>query len=350
MKQSFLWLATTVLLCACSSIDHNQVEKVESVPSTSLEILSAEQTGIAFRNNIQEGPEFHYFNYTYAYHGGGVAVGDINDDGLPDIYFTANQLPNKLYLNKGNLQFEDISESAGVGRKDGWTTGVTMVDANADGLLDIYVCMSGMFEDPATRENLLYINNGDNTFTEKAKEFGIAGNSHTTMAYFADLDGDADLDLYTVNHRVDWAMNTRVIVDPKFVPGPYETDRIYINNGAGKFEDQTEISGIKNKAWGLGAAIGDFNNDGYNDVYVANDFLEPDFLYVNARNGTFKERNTQYTRHISFYGMGVDWADFNNDALPDLCVLDMTPPDHKRSKQNMASMRPDQFFKMVEVG
>lgn len=339
-----------VLLTGCSSDPKENPLEEKTTPSTSFEILSGKQTGITFSNVLKESPEFHYFNYTYAYHGGGVAVGDINQDGLPDIYFTANQGANRLYLNKGNMQFEDITETAGVSGKQGWTTGTTMVDANADGLLDIYVCMSGMFKDPATRQNLLYINNGDETFTERAKEFGIAGNGHSTMAYFADLDQDNDLDLYVVNHRVDWAMNTRVIINPKFVPGEYETDRLYINNGNGKFEDRTEQSGIKNKTWGLGAAIGDFNQDGHNDVYVANDFLEPDFMYINAQNGTFRERNTQYTRHISFYGMGVDYADFNNDALPDLCVLDMTPPDHKRSKQNMASMRPDQFFKMVEVG
>lgn len=345
----FIALMVVFLLNNCQP--HSSEAQTETrAESISLEILGPDQTGIRFSNNVKESPEFNYFNNTYAYHGGGVAVGDINGDGLPDIYFTANQLPNKLYLNKGGLKFEDITESAGVAGKSGWTTGVTMVDVNADGLLDIYVCMSGMSEDPTTRENLLYINNGNSTFTDRAKEFGIAGNSHSTMAYFADLDRDNDLDLYVVNHRIDWAMNTRVIIDPKFVPGPYETDRLYINNGSGKFEDRTEQAGVKNKAWGLSAAICDFNNDGFNDIYVANDFLEPDFLYINTQKGTFEERNTSYTRHISFYGMGSDWADFNNDALPDLCVLDMTPPEHKRSKQNMASMRPDQFFKMVEVG
>ncbi len=335
-------------LSSCASDSTSEVS--ETPVKTSLNILGPDVTGVNFRNDIKEDPSFHYFNYTYAYHGGGVAVGDINQDGLPDVYFTANQGENKLYLNKGDLKFEDITEKAGVTGKAGWTTGTTMADVNADGLLDIYVCMSGMFQDPKTRENLLYINNGDGTFSEKAKEFGLACDGHSTMAYFADIDRDNDLDVYVVNHRVDWKMNTQVIIDPKFVPGPYETDRLYINDGNGNFTDNTAVAGIKNKAWGLSAAIVDFNRDGFNDVYVANDFLEPDFLYVNAQNGRFEERNTQYTRHISFYGMGSDWADFNNDALPDLCVLDMTPPDHKRSKQNMASMRPDQFFKMVEVG
>ena len=349
MRNSLVFLFLVgILLNSCSQNTPAEETKVRT--STSLEILTPEASGVSFANMLTEGPSFHYFNYTYAYHGGGVSVGDINQDGLPDIYFTSNQNENKLYINKGDLKFEDVTAKAGVAGKAGWTTGTTMVDVNADGLLDIYVCMSGMFEDPSTRENLLYINNGNLTFTERAKEYGIAGNSHSTMAYFADLDNDNDLDLYLVNHRVDWAMNTQVIISSDFLPGPYETDRIYLNNGKGFFEDKTEQAGIKNKAWGLSAAIGDFNLDGYNDVYVANDFLEPDFLYVNAQNGTFEERNTQYTRHISFYGMGSDWADFNNDGYPDLCVLDMTPPDHSRSKQNMASMRPDQFFKMVEVG
>lgn len=344
-----LILLSALIFGSCHSPESLEDQESET-ERTSLIVLTPEETGISFSNSIDEGPNFHYFIYTYAYHGGGVAVGDINQDGLPDIYFTANQGENKLYLNKGGLKFEDISQKANVEGRKGWTTGVTMADVNADGLLDIYVCMSGMFPDPATRKNLLYINNGDETFTEKAEEFGIACNGHSTMAYFADLDKDNDLDLYVVNHRVDWAMNTKVIVDPKFVPGPYETDRLYINNGNGTFSDRTESAGIENKAWGLSAAVGDFNLDGYNDIYVANDFLEPDFLYINNQKGKFYERNTSYTRHISFYGMGSDWADFNNDALPDLCVLDMTPPDHKRSKQNMASMRPDQFFKMVEVG
>lgn len=349
MKSTNLYPVLFLLLLIACSDKQDSSGQIE-MPTTELKVLGSDQTGIQFTNAIKEGPEFHYFNYTYAYHGGGVAVGDVNSDGLPDIYFTANQQPNKLYLNKGGMKFEDVTETAGVAGKQGWTTGVTMADVNADGLLDIYVCMSGMFPDPSTRENLLYINNGDGTFSERAKEFGINCNGHSTMAYFADLDNDSDLDLYVVNHRVDWAMNTKVITDPRFTPNEYETDRLYINNGNGIFVDVTKKAGVTNKCWGLSAAIGDFNNDSYNDIYVANDFLEPDLLYINAQNGTFQERNTQYTRHISFYGMGSDWADFNNDALPDLCVLDMTPPDHKRSKQNMASMRPDQFFTMVRVG
>ena len=337
-------------LCSCHTDSSIEPDSVVVDGLTKLSVLSASETGISFSNNLTEDPSFHYFIYTYAYHGGGVAVGDINGDDLPDIYFTANQLPNKLYLNKGDLKFEDITESAGVEGNSGWTTGTSMVDVNADGLLDIYVCMSGMDQDPATRMNLLYINNGDATFTEQAQQFGLAGSSHSTMAYFADLDGDSDLDMYEVNHRIDWSMNTKVIVDPRFVPGPHETDRLYINNGSEKFEDRTESAGVKNKAWGLSAAIADMNLDGKNDIYVANDFLEPDFLYLNNGDATFSEKNTEITKHISFYGMGSDWADFNNDALPDLCVLDMTPADHKRSKQNMASMFPEQFYGMVELG
>lgn len=339
-----------LLLFSCDQDKKDQTQNWDQKSATRLNVLSAAETGVTFSNNLTEDPSFHYFIYTYAYHGGGVAVGDINGDDLPDIYFTANQLPNKLYLNKGNLRFEDITETAGVAGNSGWTTGTSMVDVNADGLLDIYVCMSGMDQDPSTRGNLLFINNGDATFSEQAQQFGLAGSGHTTMVYFADLDGDSDLDMYEVNHRIDWSMNTKVIVDPRFVPGPYETDRLYINNGSGQFEDRTEFAGIKNKAWGLSASIADMNLDGKNDIYVANDFLEPDFLYLNVGDGTFSEKNTEITKHISFYGMGSDWADFNNDALPDLCVLDMTPADHKRSKQNMASMFPEQFYGMVELG
>lgn len=333
-----------LLISACTSQD-----QPEPSSNALLKVLGPKETGITFSNNVTESAEFNYFTYTYAYHGGGVAVGDVNNDGLPDLYFTANQLSNKLYLNKGDLKFEDITETAGVAGRDGWTTGCTMVDINCDGWLDIYVCMSGMDADPNTRRNLLYINQKDGTFKEQAAAFGLDDPSHSTMAYFAELDGKPGLDLYLVNHRVDWSNNRFVVIDPKMEIGPYESDRFYVYND-GVYKEVTEESGMLNKAWGLSASIGDFNNDGWNDVYVANDFLEPDFLYINQQNGTFKEQNTEFTKHISFFGMGSDMADFNNDLHPDLCVLDMTPADHKRSKQNMASMRPETFFKMVEVG
>ena len=277
-------------------------------------VLAPESTGIAFANHVTESPEFNYFTYTYAYHGGGVAVGDVNNDDLPDIYFTANQLNNKLYLNKGELKFEDVTTKAGVAGKQGWTTGCTMVDINCDGWLDIYVCMSGMDPDPSTVKNLLYVNQQDGTFEEQAEKFGIADASQTTMAYFADLDHDSDLDLYLVNHRVDWSNNTLVIVDPEMEIGPYESDRLYFNNN-GLFEDRTEEKGLLNKAWGLSASIGDFNADGLDDIYVANDFLEPDYLYIQQLDGTYTEQNTEVMKHISFFGMGSDMADFNNDGL-----------------------------------
>lgn len=338
-------------LCCCIVLSGCLSEDTEQLPRSPahMQLVHPDLTGIRFSNNVSESPAFNYFTYTYAYHGGGVAVGDINNNGLPDIYFTANQSANKLYLNKGDLKFEDVTGIAGVAGSSGWTTGCTMVDINADGWLDIYVCMSGPDPNPEARRNLLYVNQQDGTFAEKAGEYGIADASNSTMAYFADLDNDSDLDLYLVNHRVDWKNNTLVVIDPEMEVGPYESDRLYINEN-GVFRDQTTEAGLLNKAWGLSASMGDFNNDGWNDIYVANDFLEPDFLYINQQDGTFKERNLEFTKHISLFGMGSDMADFNNDALPDLCVLDMTPADHKRSKQNMASMEPENFYKMVEVG
>ena len=343
-------LSCLLFLSSCTYNDNSGSVSNTEPPTTGFQILTQQESGVDFANMMTEDANWNYFDYQYIYHGGGVSVGDINNDGLPDIYFTSNQKSNKLYLNQGNLKFKDITESAGVSGTNGWTTGTSMVDANSDGYLDIYVCMSGQQKDPNTRANLLYINHGDGTFSEQAKEFGLDAKGHSIMAYFADLDNDTDLDMYLVNHRVDWKNNAMLIISDDFLPGEYETDRVFYNNGAGKFIDNTERAGIKNKAWGLGAAIGDFNQNGYNDIYVANDFLEPDFMYMNNGSGKFSERNTQHTKHISFNGMGVDWADFNNDAMPDLCVLDMTPPGHKKSKQNMASMRPDQFFSMVSVG
>lgn len=310
--------------------------------------LPSEQTGISFSNIVTESSGWNYFIFPYMYNGGGVAAGDINNDGLCDLFFTANQLPDKLYLNKGNLQFEDITVQAGVGGSNEWTTGVSMIDINNDGWLDLYVCRSGM-GDPEHRRNALFVNNGDLTFTERAKEFGLDHEGFSTQAYFLDYDRDGDLDVYLVNHRIDFDRKSIVSARPRYFLSDESSDRLFRNDGE-RFTDVTHQAGIANAAWGLSACIGDFNEDGWPDVYVANDFLLPDYLYINNRDGTFSEKANRHLRHITFNAMGSDFADINNDGLNDLFVLDMLPSNRERAMQLMASMNTEQFWLLVNGG
>jgi hypothetical protein len=311
--------------------------------------LPVSSTGINFQNTIQESPEFNFLFYGYMYNGGGVAAGDINNDGLTDLYFTANQGSNKLYLNKGKFEFEDITDKAGVADNDGWTTGVSMVDINSDGYLDIYVCKSGSTKNPALRRNKLFINNGDASFTESAQQYGLADAAYSTQAYFLDIDNDEDLDMYLVNHRPDFNNNSKINSEIQRAVSMESSDQLYRNDN-GKFSNITQAAGLLNKTWGLSAAIADYNKDGYPDIYVCNDFLEPDHLYINQKNGTFKNEILNYMKHISFYSMGSDIADINNDGELDLIVLDMVSENHVRSKRNMASMSNSVFRTMVNIG
>lgn len=288
-------------------------------------------TGVNFRNVLDESPTANVLTYEYFYNGGGVAIGDINNDGLEDIYFTANMRPNALYLNQGNFKFKDITKSAGVLCEQGWKTGVTMADVNHDGLLDIYVCFSGK-GDPDRRKNKLFINNGDLTFSEKASAFGLDDPGHSTHASFFDFDNDGDLDMYLLNH------NVAVIQEFEFAKArtsrhPYAGDKLYRNDD-GHYADVSETAGIKGNAlgFGLGVAVADVNQDGWMDIYVSNDYVEPDYLYINNGNGTFTDHLTDYMQHISYFSMGCDVSDINNDALPDIYTLDMLPEDNERQK------------------
>ncbi|MFT5763594.1 MAG: hypothetical protein ACI8VT_002191 [Saprospiraceae bacterium] len=311
--------------------------------------LPVTKTKINFRNIISETPEFNFLYYGYMYNGGGVAAGDINNDGLTDLYFTSNQGSNKLYLNKGSFKFEDITDKAKVSDPGGWTTGVSMIDINSDGLLDIYVCKSGSIGNPGQRKNRLYINNGNLQFTESASQYGLDDSAFSTQAYFLDIERDGDLDMYLVNHRPDFNNNSKINSAIQRDISMESSDQLYRNDG-GKFTNITKEAGMLNKTWGLSAAIADFNNDGYPDIYVCNDFLEPDHLYINQKDGSFKNDILKHMKHISFYSMGSDVADFNNDGNLDLVVLDMVSEDHVRSKRNMASMSNSQFRTMVNVG
>ena len=269
---------------------------------------------------------------------------------MVDIYFTSNQETNKLYLNQGNFKFKDITDSSEVGDQvEGWTTGVTMIDINTDGWLDIYVCKSGLFNDPKMRANKLFVNQQDGTFKQEAEKYGLADPAFSTQAYFFDIDNDDDLDMYLVNHRPDFNNNTKI--DLEFQKKIFRdgSDQLYRNDN-GKFTNISEQAGILNKTWGLSASIGDFNNDGWQDMYVTNDFLEPDFLYINNQDGTFTDQLKEYVNHISSNSMGSDFADINNDLHSDLLVLDMTPQDHIRSKSNMPSMSTESFNQIVDAG
>lgn len=348
---------TVVLLTGCSgSSETNETNESDStVHKMSFKTLSAEESGITFLNKITETDSFNYFSYEYMYNGGGVAVGDINNDGLTDIYFTGNQVSDKLYLNKGDLKFEDITESAlGSEATEGWRTGVVMVDINNDGWLDMYVSRSGKPSDKALLSNQLYVNNKDLTFTESSLEYGIDSKRPTTQSAFFDYDKDGDLDLYIMNHPYN---TSRTREDKKSVQeveamtkrGTEFSDQLYRNEN-GKFSDVSKEAGISNYAFGLGLAIGDVNGDGFEDIYVSNDYMAPDYLYMNNGDGTFSEEIKQRTGHISNYSMGNDMADFNNDGFLDVITVDMVSEDHIRSKKNMGGMSTKKFWDVVNSG
>ena len=345
--------ALLVLLAACGpGKGPEQVSSSNAAARTPLlTAVPAEQSGVSFNNTITESADLNYFTYVYAYNGGGVAIGDIDNDGLQDLYFTGNQVSDKLYRNLGNLKFEDITDKAiGPKAQEGWRTGVTMADVNADGHLDIYVCRSGNTTDPALISNLLYLNNGDGTFTERAKELGVADTSHSVQAAFFDADRDGDLDLHVVNHpmgRMKGLTNFTAMraVEEKRAP----TDRFFRNEGD-HFTDATYAAALENFDYTLGQSVSDLDQDGWPDIYTANDFDAPDLMYINHKDGTFKEQSQYRLRHISNFGMGCDVADYNNDALPDIMTLDMTADDHLRNKTNMASMNPQKFWALVNGG
>lgn len=296
--------------------------------------VAAKVSGIHFSNDLPLDDDLNILNYIYYFNGGGVAVGDINNDGWDDLFFTGNQVSNKLYLNQGNLRFKDITEEAGLESK-GWSSGVSMVDINTDGWLDIYVSRSGHL-DPEQRKNLLYINQGDGTFEEMAQEYGLADASYSTQSAFLDYDKDGDLDMYLLNHMHQMTgMNNPV---PRKLNGESESnDKLYRNDGVGPlghpvFTDVSDEAGITIEGFGLGVGVSDLNQDGYPDIYVSNDFISNDILYINQGDGTFKDRSNEFLSHQSHNGMGNDIADINNDGLTDVLVLDMLPSDNRRRK------------------
>ena len=301
------------------------------------------KTNIQFTNTLTESDAFNVFKYRNFYNGGGVATGDLNNDGLPEVFFTANQGSNKLYLNKGNFEFEDITQKAGITYDGEWSTGVVFVDINADGWLDIYVCNAGNMLQKEKRKNKLYLNNKNNTFTEAAAQFGLDNDGYSTQASFFDYDLDGDLDCFLVNNS-PIPVNTLNYANMRNIPdaqAPFAEflkgggDHLYKNDN-GKFIEVTTEAGIYGSiiSFGLGVTVGDINLDGYPDVYVSNDFFEKDYLYINQKDGTFKDELSTRTQHISFSSMGADLQDINNDGKPDIFTTDMLPGDDYRLKTN----------------
>ncbi|HET9826341.1 MAG TPA: VCBS repeat-containing protein, partial [Chitinophagaceae bacterium] len=308
-------------------------------------LVPAEHSRIEFKNRIVENDSINPFDVTNMYNGAGVGIGDFNSDGLPDIYFAGNQVPCQLYLNKGNLQFQNVTSIAKVDGNGKWCRGVTVVDINNDGRLDIYVCAT-IYNDPERRKNLLYINQGNNAegvpvFKEMASEYGLDDDSYSTMAYFFDYDNDGDLDVYiAVNETVE-GTNPSEYRKPITDGSWPSTGRLYRNDskpslGHAFFTNVSKQAGITIEGYSHSACIADFNQDGWKDIFVANDFLSNDILYINNHDGTFTDKAASYFKHTSANGMGSDVIDVNNDGLADVIEMDMDPPDNLRKKVLMS--------------
>lgn len=336
------------VLATCS--ENSGSEQATSNEPTLFRLLPSSETGITFQNTLDEGPNTNILMYEYFYNGGGVATADFNDDGFLDIYFTSNMGENKLYLNKGNLQFQDITAMSGAGGRPGpWKTGVNVVDINADGKLDIYLCYSGAM--PAEkRANQLFINEGNSAsgipqFKEKANEYGLASQGFSNQSYFFDYDKDGDLDMLLLNHNPkNLPLLNEAGTIELFATDDTEKGLRLFKQTDGKFEDITQQSGINGSplSYGLGLGIADFNQDGWPDFYVSNDYAVPDYLYINQKNGKFSNELSKSINHTSQFSMGNDVADINNDGWDDIFTLDMLPEDNQRQKLLMA---PDNYAK-----
>ncbi len=347
-KFHILSISTLLLIISC--------KKTISDEKPMFELVSSQESGLYFVNELNENEQLNILTYEYLYNGSGVAIGDINNDGLPDVFMGGNLFGGRLYLNKGNLKFEQISEKANVFYR-GFSTGVSMVDINEDGWLDIYICRS-LDNNIENRANLLLINNHDNTFTEQAAKFGLADTGYSTQSNFFDYDNDGDLDMFLVNHRTDFknalTLNTFGTNESKQLrPNAYSADnacKLYRNNGNQTFTDISKSAGIMNTTFGLNASVADLNNDGWLDIFVANDYADKDLLYINNQNGTFTDKVDSFFEHISKNSMGSDFADFNNDGLIDLMSLDMVAEENYRQKQLKGNSPYDKYMLAASVG
>ncbi|GDX53052.1 hypothetical protein LBMAG27_20990 [Bacteroidota bacterium] len=325
--------------------------------TTLFSLLPPDSTGVNFVNIIKDTKDLNVIKYEYYYNGGGVAIGDVNNDGLPDLYFSSNVNECRLYLNEGNLKFKDVTKEAGVGAAGGYHTGVTFVDINNDGWMDIYVCQS-VAADTNARKNILFENNKDGTFTNKAAQYGIADAGISVAGYFNDLDGDGDLDLFVINdpYNIDFAKTIHLAYNSQNVLAAvqdtityYESDHYY-ENVNGKYIEKTAAAGLRTHSFGLSAILQDFNGDGLTDIYQANDYLKPDYLFINQGNRKFINEFEKFFNHSSYSSMGSDYADLNNDGFSDLMTDDMLPEGNERQKQLRGGNNYDEFDKVVKYG
>ncbi|WP_282085775.1 VCBS repeat-containing protein [Aquimarina algiphila] len=346
---------------SCSESENNSISKENTETKKLFTSILPDQSGIDFENTLTETLESNYYQYMYTYIGGGVASADFNNDGLIDLFFISNTSDNKLYINKGNFKFEDITKTSGIEKRKGFDTGVTIADVNNDGFLDIYISRGGWQDENNAFANMLYINNGPSTssgqitFTEKAEELGLADANRTIQATFFDYDNDNDLDVY-ISNTPDITSRAKVI-DLNAVQKDSKTltlkgcDRLYNNDGTGHFTDVSEKAGLLyDIGFGLNPQVGDLNNDDWQDIYVCNDFNVPDLVYINNTDGTFTESKDKLFKHMSFNSMGSDIADINNDGLMDIMTLDMNPEDYVRSKTTMAMTSIAKFEAMTKNG
>ena len=355
-------LPAIALLSGCPGGDHSSAEdkwiKTEVIDSTRLvgldgntgllfDILTGESTGLDFNNVVKSTLKVNVYYNSYAYNGAGVGVGDLNNDGLLDVYMAGNWVDDRIYLNKGDLQFEDVTEDAGIIEYPGYSTGVSMIDINQDGWLDIYVCRD-WFKEEGKKNDVLFINNGDMTFTESAKEYGFDFDAFSTQANFFDYDNDGDLDCYVVTHPDDWNDKQKLKYWVKIEDGKNQSD-FFFRNDNGKFVDVSKEAGINNHGYGLSATVGDINNDGWMDIYIANDFVMHDFLYINNGDGTFTDRAKEDLKRNSHFAMGADVVDVNNDGLLDIYTVDMDLEDNYTVK-TFTFVTEKEAFEAMENG
>jgi hypothetical protein len=356
---NYLLVFALIYIAGCRETTQQHAEAPATpAQETLFRLLPPAATNINFSNTLSEGLNTNVLIYEYFYNGGGIAAGDLNSDGLDDLYFTANMAADKLYLNQGNMRFTDITQAAGITTRNGpWKTGVTMADVNGDGKLDLYVCYSGNLR-PERRVNELYINTGNDEkgiphFKEEAKKYGLDSPSTSTQGYFFDYDRDGDLDMFLLNHNINAlpVLNEANTAQMLREEDPVSGVRLYRNDN-NYFKDVTIKAGISSTqlTYGLGAGLADLNNDGWTDIYISHDYNVPDYLYINNKNGTFTDKLKTVVGHTSNFSMGNDIADINNDALPDIYTLDMLPEDNRRQKLLMAPDNYGKFDLNIRVG